>query len=326
MIKLLQTLFLVILLILFENCHATSLNNTEKEETLVSNYISIMSETSIKNFASEIEKSSNGIFTCSVEGRTIVIKIFIDDILTFKELSRDKIVNELEDYFAVVCVSNFIKLRYDIYHIDNNGNILTKKIFLDTIDLLNYNNKREIISLKNHPKARSVNITLSKPKGWIISEGKRPHIVQKYSPQPQGHPLSHISYMVGMKPLATFFSKKDAQDILNGEEKYGMNFREILKENIYSISQNSVVLSEKNEKIDRYPAKNIEIKFSATRHNITMNVYAVGWCILYEDTSIWLWGMALANNEEERKGYGILFDLITNSIIFPDQYTATDYE
>jgi hypothetical protein len=282
-------------------------------------FAAILSESDIKVLATEIEQRSNGTFESHAEGRTIVIETFMFDNSYLKGLTKENIANSLEDELVVLCATNFINVRYDIHYIDNAGIERKKKVYLGLSDFLNYNSDtRERISLKDHPKSNGVNMSLLKPRGWIVQEGERPHIVQ--------HFLSHdklTRYMIQINPMPTFISKReskewlDTEDVVNGW----------ITEGLGSTACNIKILTMTNEVIDSYPAKKATISYSISRNGLDLDLFSAIWWIIYEDSLITLWGVkTFPENEDEMKKCELLFSLITNNILFPDHYIDYSYE
>lgn len=282
----------------------------------------ILSESDIKTLASKLEKRSNGQFNCHSEGRTLVFEMFILDNSYLKGLTNDKIVNSLEDELVVLCATNFVQVRYDIYYWDYAGNERKKKVDLGLSDFLNYNSDtRERISLKDHPKAKGVNLSLVKPRGWTNKEGDGPHIVKKFEAVQKNN---YITYMVHMNSLPTFVSRQEAQEVFDDDS----NQREGLKELIddwFNELPNVKILSERTELVGRYPAKRVEYTYRPTAQGVTFELFAVSWIIFYEDTLVTLTGTSMSDDKDEVQ-FGILFDMITGSVRFYDQYTDRDYE
>jgi hypothetical protein len=249
--------------------------------------------------------------------------MFILDNSYLKGLINDKIVNSLEDELIVLCATNFIQVRYDIYYWDNAGNERKKKVELGLSDFLNYNSDtRERISLKDHPKAKGVNLSLVKPRGWTNKEGDGPHIVKNFEAIQRNN---YTTYMVHMTSLPTFVSKREAQEVFDSYSEDKNELGQVIND-WFSKLPNVKILSERTELVGRYPAKRVEYTYAPTAQGMTFKVYAVAWMIFYEDTLIALVGSAMSDNKDEMQQYGTLFDMITGSVRFFDQYTDQDYE
>jgi hypothetical protein len=176
--------------------------------------------------------------------------------------------------------------------------------------------------LEDHPKAKGVNLSLVKPRGWTNKEGDGPHIVKKFEAI-QGN--NYIAYMVHMTSLPTFVSKREAQEVFDSYSEDKNELGQVIND-WFSKLPNVKILSERTELVGRYPAKRVEYTYAPTAQGMTFKVYAVAWMIFYEDTLIALVGSAMSDNKDEMQQYGTLFDMITGSVRFFDQYTDQDYE
>lgn len=280
----------------------------------------IFPESMIKVLAKEMEKNSNGMYECHAEGRTIVVELYLMDESYLDELNADKIASELDDDFSAVCACHFINIRYDISYKDRLGALRKKQVFLRLPDLLNFNSEtKEKYSTKGHKKALGVNLTMLKPKGWKAKEGNGPHIVQNFEYK-QGS--NYVSYMIYMKDLPTFFSRREAKEILEGGEKYGIKYEDLGKD---FFGGNIDVLSSTMDVVGNYPARRIEYKMSAKRSGVTINVYCVSWMIFYEDVYVVVGGSVNTHDQNAMPMFGHMFDLITNNVRFYDQYNDKNY-
>ena len=286
-------------------------------------FAAILSESDIKVLAAELEKRSNGTFDTYVEGRTIVIETFLFDNSYLKGLTNENIANSFEDDLVVLCATNFINVRYDIHYIDNAGNERKKKVYLGLSDFLNYNSDtRERISLEDHPKAKGVNLSLVKPRGWTNKEGDGPHIVKKFEAVQKNN---YVTYMVHMNSLPTFVSRQEAQEVFDDDRHQREGLKELI-DDWFNELPNVKILSERTELVGRYPAKRVEYTYRPTAQGVTFELFAVSWIIFYEDTLITLTGTSMSNDKDEMQRFGVLFDTITGSVRFYDQYTDQDYE
>lgn len=286
-------------------------------------FAAILSESDIKVLAAELEKRSNGTFDTHVEGRTIVVETFLFDNSYLKGLNNENIANSFEDDLVVLCATNFINVRYDIHFIDNAGNERKKKVYLGLSDFLNYNSDtRERISLEDHPKAKGVNLSLVKPRGWTNKEGDGPHIVKKFEAVQKNN---YVTYMVHMNSLPTFVSRQEAQEVFDDDRHQREGLKELI-DDWFNELPNVKILSERTELVGRYPAKRVEYTYRPTAQGVTFELFAVSWIIFYEDTLITLTGTSMSNDKDEMQRFGVLFDTITGSVRFYDQYTDQDYE
>lgn len=286
-------------------------------------FAAILSESDIKDLVLELEKRSKGQFNCYSEGRTLVFETFILDNSYLKGLTNENIANSFEDDWVVLCATNFINVRYDIHYIDNAGNERKKKVYIGLSDFLNYNSDtRERISLENHPKAKGVNLSLVKPRGWTNKEGDGPHIVKKFEAVQKNN---YVTYMVHMNSLPTFVSRQEAQEVFDDDRHQREGLKELI-DDWFNELPNVKILTERTDLVGRYPAKRVEYTYRPTAQGVTFELFAVSWIIFYEDTLITLTGTSMSNDKDEMQRFGVLFDMITGSVRFFDQYTDQDYE
>ena len=286
-------------------------------------FAAILSESDIKDLVLELEKRSKGQFNCYSEGRTLVFETFILDNSYLKGLTNENIANSFEDDWVVLCATNFINVRYYIHYIDNAGNERKKKVYIGLSDFLNYNSDtRERISLENHPKAKGVNLSLVKPRGWTNKEGDGPHIVKKFEAVQKNN---YVTYMVHMNSLPTFVSRQEAQEVFDDDRHQREGLKELI-DDWFNELPNVKILTERTDLVGRYPAKRVEYTYRPTAQGVTFELFAVSWIIFYEDTLITLTGTSMSNDKDEMQRFGVLFDMITGSVRFFDQYTDQDYE
>jgi hypothetical protein len=192
--------------------------------------------------------------------------------------------------------------------------------FLSPTDLLGFKGaNKERISLLNHNKSRGVNISLLKPKGWIIEEGDRPHIVQKYI-----NPGRTTIYMVQINELPTFVSRNEVESELN-DDSFGWN--EMISNEIFNSSSDVKIISMDNDLVDRYPAKSYTYTALVDMKGLKVSMFAKTWYVFYEDRLVILWGLTMfPEDKEEQIKFELLFDIITNQVQFPEQYIETSYE
>lgn len=164
----------------------------------------------------------------------------------------------------------------------------------------------DFISLKDHPKSKGVNLKIKAPQNWEVKEGDRPNTVKKFV---KGGNV----YLILIKDNITFVSRKQARDIFENKELANKLIQDLL-----SGLQDPHVIDQSIVTIDNYPAIEFKCKGTTERLGIILPVIMKSWLVLYEDKIISLQSMSI--NEPGFQGYEPLFDLITNSIIFPEQY------
>lgn len=164
----------------------------------------------------------------------------------------------------------------------------------------------QYISIKDHPKAKGVNMKLKVPIGWQLSEGDRPNVVKKFVKDGN-------TFMILVKDNFTFFSRKEVRDLLKDDKflkEFVGEFSSALKSP--QLIEHSVVT------IDNYPALTFKVKGKVERSGIVFPVIMKCWVFLYEDKIIALQSAGFGNSNF--KNLEITYSSITNSVIFPEQY------
>jgi hypothetical protein len=253
----------------------------------------------------------NGIIArdCSSVGKILILQFDIP----FSWKSPNFVNNLIITNFKT---TGAIKAHYEnIIHLDYNydkGNALVKKVSIKTKDLSRPNfTLGEHVSIKNHPKAKGVNMKLRVPIGWEVKEGNRPNIVKKFT-------YDGDSFMILVLDNVTFYSRKKMRETLQDDkyvDVYVQEFSETLSQNLL---KNSQVLDYSVVTVDTYPAIQIKIQGTVEHVGITMPIIIKCWAVFYEDKIILLQGMGLQNSEFRK--LETLYTLITNSVVFPDQY------
>jgi len=164
----------------------------------------------------------------------------------------------------------------------------------------------EYLSIKDHPKAKDVNLKLRVPIGWEVREGDRPNIVKKF--------VRDLNmYTIIIKENITFFSRKQSKELLEGE-----NYLDELVQEVSSFLNNPEIIDKSVITIDTYPTVQFKVKGELEQMGLTLPIVSKCWIIFYEDKFILLQSMGF-DNAEYRALEG-LYLLITNSVILPDQY------
>lgn len=164
----------------------------------------------------------------------------------------------------------------------------------------------QYISIKDHPKAKGVNMKLKVPIGWQISEGDRPNVVKKFVKDGN-------SFIILVKDNVTFFSKKEIKELLK-DDKFTNEFIQELASKLQSLQliDKSVVT------VDNYPTLTFKVSGNVERTGLRFPVIMKCWLIFYEDKVVYLQSAGI--NNSNFKLLEFLFTSITNSVIFPEQY------
>tara|TARA_B100000900_G_C20578474_1_gene716368 strand:- start:225 stop:2249 length:2025 start_codon:yes stop_codon:yes gene_type:complete len=173
----------------------------------------------------------------------------------------------------------------------------------DYLSLGNY------VSLKDHPKAKGVNIKLKKPLSMKKEEGIRPNIVSKFINEDRT-----ISYMIQINNLPNFYSRNTVKEMFLSKKD-----REDFLKTFLDTDGN--IFSSKRVVIDNYPAIEYIHEYEVERMDKKAKIKAVRWIIVYEDKIIILSG-SVSGTAEKFDKYFNLYYLITNSIVLEDQYNS----
>lgn len=248
----------------------------------------------------------NGIIAkgCYSLGRTLVYQYYVnEEWYAPKNIKTDLIENLKKSGYSETYFNNDINVEYQ-YFFENR---LREKVSIKSYELADFNfNLGEYISIDGHPKAKGVNLKLRPPMGWKIEEGDRPNIVQKFL-------FKNNNYMIIVKDNIMFFSRNEMSELLSDDE-YVNDF---LSE-VSSFLTNPQILNHSIVSVDKYPSLEFTMKGEIERLGIKMSIIQKCWVIFFEDKIIYLQSGGLANNEFA--ALEKLYDLVTNSVIFPEQY------
>jgi len=272
----------------------------------------VLSENDIKQLAQKVNTElagmdiGNGITVraCYSFGRTLVYQYDVDDFwFPPEKMKEDLISNFKEAGYAEIYFNSDVNVDFHYY----SGNKLLKKISIKSNEFSNLHFKLgDFISINGHPKAKGVNLQLKQPIGWKLEESDFPNIVIKFC-------YKTNSYIVNVKDNVSFFSRKEAKELLSDSE-YINN----LMFEYSSVLKQSEILNHKIVTVDRYPALEFTIRGNHERTGIEIRIIMKSWMILYEDKIILL--QCGGEDGKEFKTLENLYNLITNSVIFPEQY------
>jgi hypothetical protein len=164
----------------------------------------------------------------------------------------------------------------------------------------------EYHSIKDHPKAKGVNLKVKVPKGWKVEEGDRPNVVVKFV---NGNDL----FLVMVKDAETFISKKDAQELFEDEEYIS----ELMGAFNSQFSRWSL-LEKKIVTLENRPTLELVVSGTNERLGVKFEMVLKTWYFFYEDRFIYLQGSTVKSPSWAAKSQ--LFSLVANSVILPDQY------
>lgn len=277
----------------------------------------------LTEFARQIEEEQKGddvgdgviLIGCRSFDRTLVYEYEVPkDWFPFMDSEENIIKNLKKTGNQKVFVQGQINSQY-IYYRDDR---IIEEITISPDDFLNeieYEEKPKVkidfgladyISLKDLPKAKGVNMKIQPPKNWEVNDGNRPNIARIFSKDGR-------TYSILVKDNVSFFSRNEIKELLEDNE-----FTKDMIAGLSEAFKDPKVLKREIVTVDTYPTIEYMIKGNREQMGINMNLIIKGWVIFYEDKIISLQGATLSNEDSE--SYGLLYDQITNSVVFPDQY------
>ena len=185
-------------------------------------------------------------------------------------------------------------------------------IIFNYLTINNYSQSSSLVhhvSVSGHKKAKGVDLQIKYPYGWELEEGNRPNIVKKFT-------RNGSSYMIIINEGETFFSRKEVAKLLEDEkEEFVKTMINGLESDVYSSLE---VLEYKIVNVDLYPSLQVQYKgfISNTVMNVKTRFCTTSWTIIYEDKVVTLMGVDITKDFSNQN----LFRLITNSVMFPEQY------
>lgn len=271
-----------------------------------------LSENEIKKIAQKINSQlkgvnlENGITVrgCVAVGRTLTyLYDVVNDWYPTENMKEDIIANFKESGLSEVYFNNSINAIFYYY----KGSKIVKTISIKSHEFsyLNFS-LGEYFSINGHPKAKGVNLKLKKPEGWDLEEGDRPNIVKKFR-------YKTNTFLILIKDNVMFLSRNESKELLEDDEYV----KEFIAESGSSFSSFEI-LNHEIVTINSYPTLEFTIKGDIERSGIKLKMIMKFWVIFYEDKIICL--QAGGADNEEFKLLENLYDLITISLIFPEQY------
>ncbi|MDO9154513.1 MAG: hypothetical protein Q7U47_12570 [Paludibacter sp.] len=270
------------------------------------------SETDIKELAVQVNRQIKGVNIgngikakgCLSLGRTLIYQYDVPDYWEAPYNIKEEIISNLKT--AGAAKTYFLQnIDVDFYYY--KGNSLAKKVSVKSTEFSTFNFQLgEYISIKDHPKAKEVNLKIKVPIGWEVKEGDRPNIVKKFVNDGN-------TYLISIKDNVTFFSRKQIRESLQED-----NFVKEFVQEASSFLKTPQVIDQSVVTIDTYPAVQFKVKGKMERSGLTFPVIMKCWVVFYEDKIIFLQAMGIDN--PEFRALEQLYSLITNSVIFPEQY------
>lgn len=270
------------------------------------------SETDIKKLAEQVNRQIKGVDIgngirakgCLSIGRTLIYQYEVPDYWEAPYNIKEEIISNLKT--AGAAKTYFLhNIDVDFYYY--MGNSLVKKVSVKSNEISTFSFKLgEYVSIKDHPKSKEVNLKLKVPVGWEVKEGDRPNIVKKFTNEGN-------TYLILIKDNVTFFSRKQIREALQED-----NFVEEFVQETSSFLKTPQVIDQSVVTVDTYPSVQFKVKGKMERSGLTFPVIMKCWVVFYEDKIIFLQAMGIDN--PEFRALEQLYSLITNSVIFPEQY------
>lgn len=275
-------------------------------------YSQNFSESDIKKLSIKINRQIKGVYLgngikgrgCISFGRKLIYQYDVQyNWQPTRNMKNEIISNFKKSGNAKPFFLNGIDIDFYYY----KGNSILKKVSIKSAELSTYNFQLgEYLSIKNHPKAKGVNLEIKAPLGWEVKNGNRPNIVKMFVNDGN-------SYSISIKNNVTFYSKKQIKEMFKDEK--------FLKEFVQEASnffKTPNILNQSIVTIDNYPAIQFKVKGKMEITGVKLSVIIKSWVVFYEDKIVIFQSMGIDNNEFIALEQ--IYTQITNSIIFPDQY------
>ena len=164
----------------------------------------------------------------------------------------------------------------------------------------------EYISIKNHPKSKSINFKIQPPKDWLVEEGNGPNTVTKFT-------YKGNTFSVMTKEAPTFFSKSEARQEFSDFD--GIFSDDLLGE---CGRLSGRMISNSLVTIGSYPAVEAEYVCLQEIAGVKFELFTVSWIIFFEDKVVMLMGMG--GNEVEFQELKKLYSLVAVTSSFPERF------
>lgn len=275
-------------------------------------YCQTFSESDIKKLAEQVNRQIKGVDIgngikakgCLSIGRTLIYQYEVPEYWEAPYNIKEEIISNFKTAGAAkIYFLHNIDVDFNYYM----GNSLAKKVSVKSTEFSTFNLALgEYVSIKDHPKAKGVNLKLKAPVGWEVKEGDRPNIVKKFTNEGN-------TYLILIKDNVTFFSRKQIREAFKQN-----NFLEEFTQEASSLFKNPKVIEQSVVNIDSYPSIHFKVKGEMEYSGLTFPYILKCWVVFYEDKIISLQAMGIDNPEFRALEY--IFSMITNSVIFPEQY------
>jgi hypothetical protein len=267
-------------------------------------------ENDIKEFAGTVNQKTKGIDVgngitvkgCIAIGRTLIYQYNVPE--NWEAPAKVDLISSLK-IIGTAKIFFLNKVNVDFYYFKYNK--IVKKISINSNEFSTYNFKLgDYISIQDHPKSKDVNLKLKVPDGWEIMEGSRPNIVKKFIDR-------NNCYLILIEDQMTFYSRNEAKEMLLDKE-----YTNELVDSDFSFFENSQILNQDIITVDTYPTLEFTVKGEVERLGYKFDMIMKFWFIFYEDKIITLQGGG--TDISEFKVLEQLYNSVTNSVVFPEQY------
>lgn len=279
------------------NIHSQTLNNEQIKESVVRMN---------KDLPYTIPGTNVVASSVSSLGRNLIFTYLVPEGWYPSEDMKEQVINSISEQEKRYYDKEKINLTF---HYSRNNNIVERvTISYKDFKIAQPTSLGNYISYKSHPKSKGVNIKIKNPLGFEKLEGDRPNIVAKYS-----NKENNLVYTLLIVDMPMFFSRNNVQDFV-----FVDNSSTIAKEFLSAMGVGGNYVSSRYMKIDNYPT--LEYIFDLEREileGLKLKMRSINWVIYYEDKMIQLGGMASQENFDQFKH---IFSIITNSVVFEDQY------
>jgi hypothetical protein len=270
------------------------------------------SESDIKKLAEQVNRQIKGVDIgngirakgCFSLGRTLIYQYDVPEYWEAPYNIKEELISNLKTAGAA---KTYFLHNIDVDYYYFKRNTLAKKVSVKSNEFSTFDLKLgEYVSIKDHPKAKEVNLKLKVPVGWEVKEGDRPNIVKKFVNEGN-------TYLILIKDNVTFFSREQVKEALQED-----NFVNEYVQEVSSSLKYPRVIDQSIVTIDTYPSLQFKVKGKVERLGLTIPIMMKCWVVFYEDKIIFL--QALGIDNQEIRALEHLYSLITNSVIFPEQY------
>ncbi len=175
--------------------------------------------------------------------------------------------------------------------------------------------EKSTFSTFNHPKAHDLNISIQYPSLWEAKEGRRPHIVQKFTGSSTGHLVPGCMIIIQELPSIgkIFLDGQMAEEIFpEGVKDY--------------IPTNAVYIDGGTTKIDAEPGAWVKYYFEQEISGANVGMYSLQYMLFYEGSMFALQCSVVGSASEKLiledafTSYLPVFQNIGYSILIPDKW------